>query len=107
MEVTVKAVPLPCYLVTQRPRKFTYDDLKQIRVNVSKLKKNYYGYLRGTSKDNAKTFYGALGISNIENMHNRKMTNLSFYSYCNPFVIAPWVPKANPTGWKAYRAGWN
>ena len=106
MQVTVEAVPLPCYKVKHRPRKFTYDDLKQIRENVSKLKKDYYGYLRETSNDNAKTFYGALGINNIANLHNRKMTNLSFQSYGNPFVIAPWVPSANPTGWKAYRAGW-
>ena len=77
MQVTVKAVPLPCYLVKHRPRRFTYDDLKQIRVNASKLKKNYYGYLRATANDNAKTFYGALGISNIANINNPPNTNAS------------------------------
>ena len=107
MQVTVKAVPLPCYPVGHRPqldRSFTYDDLKQIRVNVTKLKQNYYGYLRETANNNAKTFYGALGIPNIANKHNRKMTNWAFQSYCNPFVIAPWVPPVNPTGWKASAA---
>lgn len=105
MQITVNAVPLPCYKVKQRPDKFTYDDLKQIRVNVSKLKKNYYGYLRTTANGNAKTFYGAVGINNIANKHNRHMTNLAFQSYCNPYVIAPWVPTARRTRCNA-RTAW-
>jgi len=101
MQVTVKAVPLPIYHVKQGQRtKFTYEDLKQIRVNVSKLKKDYYGYLRETSNENQKLFHEEAGINKIKNAHNRKMTNLAFESYCNPFVIAPWVPMVNPTGWK-------
>jgi len=101
MQVTVKAVPLPIYYVKQGQRaKFTYEDLKQIRVNVSKLKKDYYGYLRKTSNENQKLFHEEAGINKIKNAHNRKMTNLAFESYCNPFVIAPWVPMVNPTGWK-------
>jgi hypothetical protein len=69
------------------------------------LLKNYYGYLRHTADDNSKTFYDAVGVNNIKNLNNRTMTDLAFQSYCNPFVIAPWVPSANPTGWKA-RAAW-
>ncbi len=50
MEITVKAVPLPTYKIKKdsHPDKFTYDDLKQIRINVSKLMDKYYGYLRQT-----------------------------------------------------------
>ena len=103
MQVTVKAVPLPCYHVLHRPSRITYDDLKQIRFNVSKLQKNYYGYLRDTSNVNAKTFYDAVGIHNIKNTHNKKMTDLAFQSYAKPFVISPWVP--GTTGWKV-RAAW-
>jgi len=101
MQVTVEVVPLPCYYVKRRPNKFTYDDLKQIRVNVNKLKKNYYCYLRETANRNAKEFHAAAGIKMIKNAQNRKMTNLAFQSYCNPFVVAPWVPSANPNAWRA------
>jgi len=105
MEITVKAVPLPTYKIKKdsHPDKFTYDDLKQIRINVSKLMDKYYGYLRQTANDNTQFFYGAVAIDQITNEHNRNMTTLAFQSYCNPFVIAPWVPRPFPTSWVASR----
>merc|ERR1711990_113727 len=35
-----------------------------------------------------------------ENKRNRRAANNAFESYCNPFVVSPWVPTPNPTSWK-------
>ena len=84
MPVTVKSVPLPCYHIKDYPSKFTYDDLKKIRTDVSNIKQNYYGYLRSTSNVSAKAFYGAVGINNIASYRVQNFipmfTNFEFFT---------------------------
>merc|ERR1712062_706890 len=99
MEITVEAVPLPTYPV-QRRHTYTYDDLGEIRDNVSTIKKSYYRYLKDIAANNAKKFHGALGIKHIKSVRNRLAVDYAFESYCNPFVVSPWVPKVNPTSWQ-------
>jgi len=100
MEITVDVVPLPTYPIQQRQRKFSYDDLSEIRQNVATIKKSYYGYLKEIAANNAKKFHGALGIKHIKSVRNRSAVDYAFESYCNPFVVSPWVPMVNPTSWK-------
>jgi len=100
MEITVEAVPLPVYRVKKQGVKFTYDDVKQIRENVATLKKKYYRYLQDVAANNEHAFHEGLGIDKIRNRRNRQAANYAFETYCNPFVISPWVPKPNPTGWR-------
>jgi hypothetical protein len=100
MEITVDVVPLPTYPIQQRQRKFSYDDLSEIRQNVATIKKSYYGYLKEIAANNAKKFHGALGIKHIKSVRNRLAVDYAFESYCNPFVVSPWVPKVNPTSWQ-------
>merc|ERR1712064_128214 len=78
----------------------TYDHVKEIRDNVAKLKKSYYRYLKDIAASNAHKFHGDLGIDQIKNKRNRRAANNAFESYCNPFVVSPWVPTPNPTSWK-------
>ena len=116
MEITVEAVPLPVYSVKKQGMKFTYDDVKQIRENVAMLKKKYYRsvfpwldskincsllrYLQDVAANNEHAFHEGLGIDKIRNRNNRQAANYAFETYCNPFVISPWVPMPNPTGWR-------
>jgi len=100
MEITVEAVPLPVYWVKKQGMKFTYDDVKQIRENVATLKKKYYRYLQDVAANNEHAFHEGLGIDKIRNRNNRQAANYAFETYCNPFVISPWVPMPNPTGWR-------
>jgi len=99
MEITVECVPLPTYPV-QRRHIYTYDDLGEIRENVATIKKTYYRYLKDTAANSAEKFHGALGIKHIKSLRNRSAVEYAFESYCNPFVVSPWVPMANPTSWK-------
>jgi len=100
MEITVEAVQLPVYWVKDNRKGFTYDHVKEIRDNVAKLKKSYYRYLKDIAASNAQKFHGDLGIDQIKNKRNRRAANNAFESYCNPFVVSPWVPTPNPTSWK-------
>merc|ERR1719447_39367 len=100
MEITVEAVELPKYWVKDTRKGFNYDHVKAIRDNVAKLKKSYYSYLKDIAASNAKKFHGDLGIDHIKNKRNRRAANNAFESYCNPFVVSPWVPTPNPTSWK-------
>jgi len=100
LEITVEAVPLPIYKVKKMGAKFTYDDVKQIRENVAKLKKRYYTYLQSVAAANEISFHEGLGINNIRNKRNRQAANYAFDTYCNPFVVSPWVPTPNPTNWR-------
>lgn len=100
MEITVEAVPLPVYWVKKQGIKFTYDDVKQIRENVATLKKKYYRYLQDVAANNEHAFHEGLGIDKIRNRRNRQAANYAFETYCNPFVVSPWVPMPNPTGWR-------
>jgi Ca2+-binding EF-hand superfamily protein len=100
MEITVEAVQLPVYWVKDNRKGFTYDHVKEIRDNVAKLKKSYYRYLKDIAYSNAQKFHGDLGIDQIKNKRNRRAANNAFESYCNPFVVSPWVPTPNPTSWK-------
>merc|ERR1711970_149287 len=99
MDITVECVPLPTYPV-QRRHIYTYDDLGEIRENVATIKKTYYRYLKDTAANSAEKFHGALGIKHIKSLRNRSAVEYAFESYCNPFVVSPWVPMVNPTSWK-------
>merc|ERR1711970_300600 len=99
MDITVECVPLPTYPV-QRRHNYTYDDLGEIRENVATIKKTYYRYLKDTAANSADKFHGALGIKHIKSLRNRSAVEYAFESYCNPFVVSPWVPMVNPTSWK-------
>ena len=74
-------------------------------------------YLKDIAASNAQKFHGGkflhqttiplaywlildLGIDQIKNKRNRRAANNAFESYCNPFVVSPWVPTPNPTSWK-------
>jgi Ca2+-binding EF-hand superfamily protein len=100
MEITVEAVQLPVYWVKDNRKGFTYDHVKEIRDNVAKLKKSYYRYLKDIAANNAQKFHGDLGIDQIKDKRNRRAANNAFESYCNPFVVSPWVPTPNPTSWQ-------
>lgn len=91
MEITVKAVPLPTYKIKKdsHPDKFTYDDLKQIRINVSKLMDKYYGYLRQTVShifELSETFVIQLSRCVSRNRSFSDALNLSIYD--NSSVIS-------------------